>query len=350
MVRRTGLLALLLLAAGAAPSAATAAGSDRPDPGKIRTFTYGSGATAHPYIVYVPSTYRAKRAAPLVVMTHGCQTTAEQQMRSTLYNHVAERAGIVMLYPDVNAAEVAQPGPLARCWRFFDPASWHRGSGDAAAIAGMTRRVMGRWHVDRRRVYMVGMSAGSFMTSIMAAAYPDLYAAVAIMAGGAYADSGCLFGAPGMPVRESARLARREMGSRARVVPRMVMGGDADQGISPACADKALAQGLRTDNLVLGRRQTRPIALRAASVRTVRKSGGYTSTVRTYRDPAGCVIGERWLIHGMNHFWSGGSRDPALADFTDPRGPSGAVHTWRFLSRFVRGARRPTHRVGSLRC
>ncbi len=133
-------------------------------------------------------------------------------------------------------------------------------------------------------------------------------------------------------------MARDEMGSRARVVPRIVMGGDADQGISPACADKALAQGLRTNNLVLGPRQTAPISLEAASVRTVPKPGGYASTVRTYRDPAGCEIGERWLIHGMNHFWSGGSKDPTLADFTDPKGPNGAVHTWRFLERYTKGS------------
>ncbi len=48
------------------------------------------------------------------------------------------------------------------------------------------------------------------------------------------------------------------------------------------------------------------------------------------------MIGERWLIHGMNHFWPGGSSDPEWANFTDPKGPSGARITWRFLSRYTK--------------
>jgi poly(3-hydroxybutyrate) depolymerase len=197
---------------------------------------------------------------------------------------------------------------------------------------------MKRWHIDTQRVYMMGMSAGSFMTAIMAAAYPDIYAAVGEMAGGAYADPECLFGNPATtPVQVSAEAAYTEMGSRARVIPRLVMGGDADQAVAPACADKALMQGLRTDNLVIDGTQTAPIKLTPASVVDRQKPGGYAYTIRTYRDPAGCVIGERWVVHGMNHFWSGGSSDPQLASWTDPKGPSGAEASWRFFSRFRKG-------------
>ena len=308
------------------------------DPGSTQTFTYGSGLSAYPYIVYVPTTYNAARPAPLLVMTHGCQTTADQQMRANLLNPLAEREGFIVLYPDIDPIEAAQPGPLARCWQFPAPTSWHRDSGDPAAIAAMTRAVMARWKIDPERVYMAGMSAGSFMTSIMAAAYPDLFAAVAINAGGAYADGTCIGVPAGLPVALSAQMARDEMGSRARIVPRLVMGGDADQGIPPGCADKALQQGLRTNNLVLGNAQDSPISLTPASVREEPKPGGYSSTVSTYRDPAGCVIGERWLIHGMNHFWPGGSSDPKLAAFTDPKGPNGAEIAWKFLSRYTKSS------------
>jgi poly(hydroxyalkanoate) depolymerase family esterase len=311
------------------------AGAATPDPGSTRAFTYGSGPDAHPYIVYTPSSYRS-RPAPLVVMTHGCQTTAEQQMRSTLFNRVAERHRFVVLYPDVTEAEAQQPGPLARCWRFYDPINQHHGQGDAAAIAGMTREVMERRQVDRRRVYMVGMSAGSFMTSIMAAAYPRLFTAVAINAGGAYADPTCLFANSAVTASSSAQLAFEESGSRARVIPRLVMGGDADQGVPPACADKALEQGLRSDNLAISGRQTGPISLDPALVRTVKTPGRYSTTVSDYRDRSGCLVGQRRLFHGMNHFWPGGSKDPALANWTDPKAPNGARIAWRFLSRYTK--------------
>ena len=328
-------LLLAFVALSTAPGVAAAA--DPPDPGVTQSFEFDSGGVAFSYLVYTPSSYSRARPVPLLVMTHGCQTTAEQQMRANLYNQLAEREGFVVMYPDIDESGTMQPGPTRNCWRFPSPQSWHRDGGDAAAIAGMTRATIDRFHTDPERTYLMGMSAGGFMTSILAAAYPDLYAAVGIAAAGAYADSGCLFGNPGAPVEASAQLARDEMGSRARIVPRIVMGGDADAGISPACADKALEQGLRTNNLVLGDSQDGPIALTPASVREeAAPPGHYGSTVSTYRDPAGCLIGERWLIHGMNHFWPGGSNDPKWANWTDPKGPSGAEISWHFFARYTR--------------
>ncbi len=337
MRERRLILRTLLLALALALGLPAAAHAERPDPGRTKTFTYRQPSGTYHYIVYTPTSYSRKHQAPLVVMTHGCQTSAEEQMRANLYNRVAERHGFVVMYPDVTQNEIDQPGPLSRCWAFYNDNNWHHGSGDPAAIAGMTQETMRRRNVNPQRVYMVGMSAGSFMTSIMAAAYPRLFAAVAINAGGAYTDFSCIgTDAASQPVALTAQRAFEESGAHARVIPRLVMGGDADQGIPPACADKALEQGLRTDNLVIGGSQTGPIPLQPSSVRTVKTPGRYDSAVSTYRDPDGCLVGRRWLIHGMNHFWPGGTRNPELASFTDPKGPSGSHISWRFLHHFTK--------------
>lgn len=37
----------------------------------------------------------------------------------------------------------------------------------------------------------------------------------------------------------------------------------------------------------------------------------------------------------MNHFWSGGSSNPEWHYWTDPKGPSAAVASWNFFSRFT---------------
>jgi poly(hydroxyalkanoate) depolymerase family esterase len=260
-------------------------------------------------------------------------------MRATLYNQVAEKRGFIVLYPDVDAAETQQPSILRNCWKFYDESNFHRSGSDPAAIAGMTREVMKRRHIDPQRVYLEGISAGGFTTSNMAAAYPELYAAVAVVAGGEYGDPGCLLtNTATRPVDDSAAAAYTEMGSRARVIPRLVMGGDSDQGVPPECADKALQQGLRTDNLVIDGTQEAPIALTPSSLKEVPPAapGRYGSAVSTYTDPDGCVIGQRWLIHGMNHFWPGGSNDPQWADFTDPKGPSGAKISWEFFKHYTK--------------
>jgi poly(hydroxyalkanoate) depolymerase family esterase len=314
----------------------TAAASAKPHAGKVQSFTYGSGQTAHPYLVYTPRGWTRHKHLPLLVMLHGCQTTAHQQMKANRYNRLADRKHFVVVYPDTDAIENSQPGPTNRCWQFPNPQDWQRGQGDGAAVAAITRKVIKAWHVNTERVYVMGMSAGSFLSADLAAAYPDIYAASGENAGGAYADGTCLVqGEATLPVATSAELAFQQMGPRARVVPRIVLGGDADQGIPPACADKALAQGLRTNNLVLSGSQTTPISLHPKSVRHEKVPHGYKYLVRNYRDGHGCLVGQRYLVHGMDHFWSGGSANPKWKNFTDPKGPSAAIASWKFFRRFT---------------
>jgi poly(hydroxyalkanoate) depolymerase family esterase len=318
------LLACLPDVAGAAP--------DPLDPGQTTSGTVTSNGTAYEYLLYTPTSYVPGRAAPLLVMVHGCQTTAAQELKVTRYNEVAEREGFVVLYPDVDAIGRALPGPANQCWKFPYPPAWTRGNSDAAAIADMTHAVTARMAVDRERVYLAGISAGGLMASIDAAAYPDLFAAVAIFESSAYADWTCFTTGIGIPAGLSAQLAFAQMGPRARVVPIFVMGGDADQAFPATCTAKALEQGLRTNNLVIDGRQNGPISLMPAAVRQEQKPGGYASTVSTYRDPAGCLIGERWLVHGLAHDWPGGGTDPTFPG--DQRAPDGAEASWAFLKRY----------------
>jgi poly(hydroxyalkanoate) depolymerase family esterase len=316
----------------------------RLQPGTAQTFTYGTGPSAHPYIVYTPRGWKPRDRWPLLVMLHGCQTTAFQQMKANRYNPLADRQHYIVVYPDTDQLEDSQPGPTRRCWQFPSPEDWQRGQGDGAVVAAITRSVMKGWHVDAQRVYVMGMSAGSFLSADVAAEYPDLFAASGENAGGAYADGTCLLvSGVSLPVAASARLAYEQMGKRARVVPRIVIGGDADQGVPPACATKALMQGLRTDNLVIDGNQTAPISLRRSSVRHRKVPHGYAYSVSAYRDHRGQLVGQRFLVHGMNHFWSGGSSNPKWADFTDPKGPSAAVASWRFFSRFTRSGTARIH-------
>src|SRR5947208_8527342 len=143
-MRLVWVLAVLVLAG--APSAASAA--DPPDPGQTTSGTFTVGGDAYPYLLYTPSSYRPGRAVPLVVAVHGCQTTAEQHLKSTLYNRVAEREGFVVVYVDVDALGRAQPGPASNCWKFPYPPAYFRGNSDTAAIADMTRAIMVQRTID----------------------------------------------------------------------------------------------------------------------------------------------------------------------------------------------------------
>jgi poly(hydroxyalkanoate) depolymerase family esterase len=288
-----------------------------------------------PYRLYTPSSYRPGRPAPLIVVAHGCQTTAEQEEKLTLFDQLADREGFVVLYPEDDALSHSLPDPLKQCFKFFYPQVYFRGFADTAAIAQMTRTVMTRRDIDPQQVYMVGISGGGLVTSASAGAYPDLYAAVGIIESAGYADGFCLGTGTGVPAVVSAQLAYTAMGPRARVVPLFVIGSTGDLAFPAPCEEKALQQGLRTDNLVISGSQTGPISLTPAATRHEKVPGGRSYTVSTFRDPAGCLIGQQTIIDGMPHEWPGGSTDPTYKGYTDPTAPSGAKTAWNFFRHFT---------------
>lgn len=313
-----------------APDVAMADG-DPQRAGQVTSGTVVSGGSEYPYLLYTPGSYRERRPAPLVVVVHGCQTTAEQQMRSSAFNQLADQERFVVLYPDVDAIGRALPGPANQCWKFPYPPAWNRDGSDAGAIADMTRAVMADRTVDPEQVYIVGMSAGGLMAAIEAAAYPDLYAAVGIIAAGGYVDWPCFTTGVGIPVELSAQLAHAQMGERARVVPRFVLGGTADTAFPPTCVTKALEQGMRTNNLVLDGRQDGPIALTPTAVRDEQVPDGYAYTVSSYTDPGGCLVGEQWMVEGLPHSWPGGTSVPEDQYNNDTKAPDGAEAAWEFF-------------------
>jgi poly(hydroxyalkanoate) depolymerase family esterase len=284
------------------------------------------------YAVYVPPSRSPGSLVSLVVVLHGCAETPVQIAAASEFDAIAEHGRFVVLYPDVDATDAAHGG----CWRgIWAPAGDGRGRGDVAAIAAMTGAVIKRWHIDRTRVYAIGISAGAFEASILGASYPDIYAAIGIHSGAAY-----MAGARGCPVSLEktsdtgalALAALTAMDPRARVMPVIVFHGDADGTIPYSCGQQAASQWLRTDDLVLERERRALLPTAPTTVAHGVVPGGHAYSVRSYADRAGCVVVQFWTVHGMGHFWSGGSPDPSWARYSDPRGPNATAAAWAFFS------------------
>lgn len=116
--------------------------------------------------------------APLVVVLHGCTQTAPVYDRSSGWSRLAEARGFALLF----AQQRSENNPR-RCFNWFRPNDITRDSGEAASIRHMVGYMTETHDLDRRRVFVNGLSAGGGMTNVMLATYPDVFAAGAIIAG-----------------------------------------------------------------------------------------------------------------------------------------------------------------------
>jgi poly(hydroxyalkanoate) depolymerase family esterase len=116
--------------------------------------------------------------APLIVVLHGCQQDAAAFARQAGWIDLATRVGCALVLPVQVAANNA-----GRCFNWFRPEDTKRDAGEALSIRQMVRAAQKQFGSDRRRVFIVGLSAGGAMAAAMLAAYPTVFAAGAVVAG-----------------------------------------------------------------------------------------------------------------------------------------------------------------------
>jgi len=339
---RVGPLLLLLALVGVlVPRGAEAAAG-----GRLTRHTYHEpGGLTRSYFQYVPAKLPA--GAPLVMFLHGCNETATEAIAATRFNALADEKKFAVVYPEqVRPASGSAPvvdGNGLGCWNWFLPDDQVRGKGEPAVLAGIARSVTHRLGSDRHRVYVEGISAGAVMTVNLVAAYPDVFAAAASLAG-------CSYGTCGDP---SGQRTYDAMGPRARLVPLLVENGTADV-LNPAGQSEGLVESwLGLADLTDDGQQNASFSRQPASTDTTVPSGtpspgggdacvhnnsflclggalglpDYPTTVSTWKDARGHDVLERWLVHGLAHAHPHAPDGP----YCDPLGPDITRVSYRFF-------------------
>jgi len=203
---------------------------------------FGSNPGALRMFTYVPE--KLGRAPALVVVLHGCTQSAASYDLGAGWSTLADRYGFVLLLPEQTSANNPKT-----CFNWFLPGDARRDRGEALSIRQMIEKTIGAHGIDRKRVYVTGLSAGGAMAAVMLATYPEVFAAGAIIAGLPYGTAGnvqeafeSMFqGRPRSATEwgDKVRDASRHTGPWPRV---SVWHGDRDETVKPVNADALAAQ------------------------------------------------------------------------------------------------------------
>ena len=217
--------------------------SDAAASGRLSNLTgFGSNPGALNAGFYLPA--NLPEGAPLVVVLHGCTQNAAGYDHRGGWSQLADEAGFALLYPEQQHAN--NPN---LCFNWFRPEDTRRDSGEALSIRQMIEAMVTTHGLDRRRIFVTGLSAGGAMASVMLATYPEVFAGGGIIAGLAYGCANtvpeafdCMRGHDAASQEELWQVLR-EASTHAGPWPRVaIWQGTADHTVAPSNADDIAAQ------------------------------------------------------------------------------------------------------------
>jgi len=247
---------------------------------------FGSNPGQLRMLTYVPD--QLPTAAPLVVLLHGCTQSGVSFDKGTGWSTLAARHGFALLLPEQHWTN----NPL-RCFNWFRLEDTRRDGGEALSIKQMIDRMVEDHGLDRRRIYVTGLSSGGAMTSVMLATYPDLFAGGAVLAGVPYRTADnmqqafeSIFQGRSRTPREWGDLVRGASSHRGPWPRVSVWHGDADSAVKPMNADEIVKQWTDVHSV-------------AGNPHLERTLDGYPH--RVWQGPDGEPLVESYTICGMSH-------------------------------------------------
>jgi feruloyl esterase len=227
-------------------------------------------------------------ASPLVVALHGGQQTAGDYDRGTGWSALARKHGFAVLFPEQKSVNNSQ-----NCFNWFIDRHIRRDDGEVASISAMVEKMLRDHRLDRNRIFVTGLSAGGAMACALLATCPSLFAAGAIIAGLPYrAASGSFDAFMAMSLAPSR--SSKEWGN-------LVREGSPGQEIWPRIS---IWHGAQDD--VVAPANGSALARQWTDIHQVDEADAWMDEIDgqprvSWRDAAGAVVVEHYVIDGMAH-------------------------------------------------
>lgn len=233
------------------------------------------GGLNRTYILYVPASYNASNANPLVINFHGYTSNSTEQMYYGDFRAIADTANFILVHPMGTLDASNQP-------------YWNSGWGGAVDDIGFTNALIdslsAQYNINQDRVYSTGMSNGGFMSYTLACSLSNRIAAIASVTGT-------------MNTNQSLSC------SPQHPVPVMEIHGTADATV-PYNGSAGMSSVANTLNYWVGFNQTNssPVFTNVPNIST---TDGCTAEHYVYENGTNGVEVEHYKIINGGHTWPG---------------------------------------------
>jgi polyhydroxybutyrate depolymerase len=129
------------------------------------------------FLLHVPPQYDGKTPLPLVMAFHGGMGTGKLTEKMYGWSEKADKEGFLVAYPNGTGT--------FQTWNAMNGCgpAFKKNIDDVGFVKALLKDIESRVKVDPKRVYATGMSNGAMLSHRLAAELPDLFAAIAPVAG-----------------------------------------------------------------------------------------------------------------------------------------------------------------------
>ena len=142
---------------------------------QVKTLVHGGRTRS--YRVHLPPSYQEGHPMALVFTLHGYSNTAAGFEKKSGFNHISDREGFIVVYPNAvhfgsKQKQLWNGGGIYEIW-------WRGQVDDVGFFAKLIDTISAQYTIDPNRIFVFGTSSGGFMAHHLGARLPDRFAAIA---------------------------------------------------------------------------------------------------------------------------------------------------------------------------